>query len=211
MIRETLHLSSVTLGIPEHELVLIYDTENLRAPVGVARKASGERWRFVDSLEGLEPWPDPMPPFPQEPALGSPEAVAQAAETIRKPFAGPDDSETATCWDCGHTWKRGQNGSHSCVSRLQSERDALQAEVERLRGILASITTQRDAMEIQGNALAVALLACYHAEIEANKVIEDIMGVPTPPSPWLVGAEAALRLAGRLPTTTKGEPDGPHA
>jgi len=36
-----------------------------------------------------------------------------------KPFAGPDDPITATCWDCGFTWRRGQNGRHSCAVELQ--------------------------------------------------------------------------------------------
>lgn len=27
--------------------------------------------------------------------------------------------DTCTCWDCGYTWKRGENGEHSCVLRLR--------------------------------------------------------------------------------------------
>lgn len=37
-----------------------------------------------------------------------------------KPFAVPDSPITATCWDCGHTWRRGQSGAHSCVVKLQA-------------------------------------------------------------------------------------------
>lgn len=37
-----------------------------------------------------------------------------------KPFAClPGNGQTFTCWDCGHTWNRGTDGSHSCVEVLQ--------------------------------------------------------------------------------------------
>ncbi len=37
-----------------------------------------------------------------------------------KPFAGPDNPETSTCWDCGHSWTKGTDGSHSCTQVLQA-------------------------------------------------------------------------------------------
>lgn len=55
--RDALFLSSVTLGIPEHELTLIYGGLPT-LPVGVMRKSTRERWRYVDTLEGLEAWPE---------------------------------------------------------------------------------------------------------------------------------------------------------
>lgn len=47
-------------------------------------------------------------------------AQAQAQrQCSTKPFAGPDDPVTSTCWDCGYTWLTGKNGSHSCAVELQ--------------------------------------------------------------------------------------------
>lgn len=40
--------------------------------------------------------------------------------TSDKPFAGPDDPVTSTCWDCGYTWVRGLDGSHDCVAELKA-------------------------------------------------------------------------------------------
>jgi hypothetical protein len=37
-----------------------------------------------------------------------------------KPFAAPDHPTISTCWDCGHTWPKGTDGTHSCVEVLQA-------------------------------------------------------------------------------------------
>lgn len=50
-----------------------------------------------------------------------------------KPFAGPDDPVTSTCWDCGATWRRGESGHHSCVAHLKTHALRLAEEVERLK------------------------------------------------------------------------------
>ncbi len=65
--RDALFLSSVTLGIPEHELTLIYAGQGPALPVGVMRKSTRERWRYVESLEGLEPWADEHASGPARP------------------------------------------------------------------------------------------------------------------------------------------------
>lgn len=56
--------------------------------------------------------------------------------TSDKPFAGPDDPVTSTCWDCGATWLKGQDGSHSCVSRLKAAARDLFEDRQRLRPLL---------------------------------------------------------------------------
>lgn len=34
-------------------------------------------------------------------------------------------NDTSTCATCGHTWPRGQNGSHNCARELKARLNAL--------------------------------------------------------------------------------------
>ena len=44
--------------------------------------------------------------------------------------------ETCTCCTCGYKWRRGQDGSHSCVEGLRKQLAAKDAEIERLKTAL---------------------------------------------------------------------------
>ena len=46
-----------------------------------------------------------------------------------------------TCGTCGYNWERGQNGWHSCVTRLEASIATLTAERDRLKPLLANAVT----------------------------------------------------------------------
>lgn len=92
----------------------------------------------------------PNPPWPQEPAFNSPEAVAQAAETIRAGNRVLDSEEQREMLDLIDL----QRDEH------EVEAERLRAEVERLRGCGRNIAIALKVAEEQRDALADALLAC---------------------------------------------------
>lgn len=90
-------------------------------------------------------------PFPQEPAPGSPEAVAQAAETIRSRVL--DSAERDEVLDLLDRHR----------DAFEKREDELMAEVERLRGRLAYVHGQRAAAEA----------ACDACERERREAVEQ--------------------------------------
>lgn len=73
--------------------------------------------------------------------------------TSTKPWAGPDGPVTSTCWDCGATWRRGQDGSHSCVAHLQTVARALAEENSALKAVIERDGDIRRALPVLDAAL----------------------------------------------------------
>lgn len=80
-----------------------------------------------------------------------PHAHEQNQESIREP-------EIHRCYDCGHEWRHGQSGAHSCTPRLRATVDSLRAALaeekvvvrdllhgtEQLKAALAKAEEERD-------------------------------------------------------------------
>jgi hypothetical protein len=149
----------------------------------------------------------------------------EAPVDTRKPFAGPDYPDSCTCWDCGYTWKRGQNGYHSCAEELQrrlaelsaqladrvSRHEADARDLDECRRLKAEETA--DASKAWGlvDTLADALETIWDATCGLDIACEFCKAAaPTcaagPTGPILhkekcprAAVESALRGAGRLP------------
>lgn len=142
---------------------------------------------------------DPVPPFHQEPAFGSPEAVGQAAETLRGPgafFADMAVAELAAERDRLRDETEGQR------ARLKDLRDSetywktaaekALADLDRQHALAAEGSKQRDALadalEALGNRVADLLhdFSVVLAEDRRGQLLEGLA----------LGREA-LRKAGR--------------
>jgi hypothetical protein len=79
-----------------------------------------------------DPAHDPVPPFPQEPAFGSPEAVEQAAETIRGLGTAEYEHRQRVLADeaCGRLGER--------LREAEQQRDALADALEPLLDLIAT-------------------------------------------------------------------------
>lgn len=151
-------------------------------------------------------------PFPQEPAPGSPEAVAQAAETIRGFTPGPwrrrepfhevwaGTRHVATCPYQTNPYHSGKGSDEAAANAaLIARAPELLAENERLRaahmgalGRSCALEEQRDALadaliEHMGGAVQVARLARFQTEGDSDFTRKT------------TAALAALRAVGRLP------------
>lgn len=153
-------------------------------------------------VRGFFDLPDPVPPFPQEPAFGSPAAVEQAAETMRCGSCGgrgyvPDEGAgSRACRDCngdGHL----PTFPDEPAPDLLAERDRLLSEVERLKVREALLFNSNREIREQRDALADELEALRHF------VTRACCGPGRPASgelsSILIRTEEALRNAGRLP------------
>lgn len=121
---------------------------------------------------------EPVGPFPQEPAFGSPEAVAQAAETIR----GLNYSRTDLLAE---------------VERLRGEVQHWRGEAEMYKGCrasLAELNPRLDTMRQQRDALADALLFLLARSEDWTR---DRLDWHFEKVPAVIQAREALRKAGR--------------
>lgn len=142
---------------------------------------------------------DLVPPFPQEPAFGSPEAVEQAAVSLRTRVL--DTAERDEVLDL---LDRHRDAFEQREDALTAEVERLRAEVERLAkvaeleaGIDSAARRDNLNLSLQRDALADALQPLM-------ALVED-RAVGASES-WINGAQAALvagrtalRKAGRLP------------
>lgn len=64
-----------------------------------------------------------------------------------------EQPEEFACPDCGHSWRHGENGNHSCVDTLRRQNVALTKDLHMARKILDGLAT---AEQYRVNALSAA-------------------------------------------------------
>ncbi|MFN3771593.1 MAG: hypothetical protein ACK4TD_24795 [Ectopseudomonas guguanensis] len=82
-----------------------------------------------------------------------------------------------TCCTCGHTWRTGQHGGHSCAQVLQSRLEATEAENGRLKADRdrANGYANQAALELDGLRQQLAERDQLRAEVEAMRAQRDKM------------------------------------
>lgn len=148
--------------------------------------------RRLPAREPVTAASDPMPPFPQDPAFNSSEAAVlrRCGSCGGRGYVPDEEAGSRACRDCNADGHLPTFPDAPSQDDLLARRDALQAEVERLKTENETLRRMHleaeEGLRDQRNALADALEAFASQACTCNDCLT---------------ARAALRLVGRLPVT----------
>jgi hypothetical protein len=159
------------------------DTASAAATATEAWEESTARTMYADAGK-----PDPVPPFPQEPAFGSPAAVEQAARAIRRYglntagriFMLGDEQPDSLAHFANLEDHRELLAE---VERLRTESAGLAAGIQLLRGVAEQRDALADALELAEPALAIKASLRHGEQEQCQRALEAV--------------HEALRKAGR--------------